>query len=222
MKKIPVKFMRFININKRLLIGLVVGVVITLPTGLYIRELNTINRQGVPASGTQQIDTINAVDVVKPTIIKGPNQSSDDESSEQYSNGSNSSYSSDSSTGSTYIPMTTSSFNSTEPDASDVPIKPTAPSYEGSGSIEDTAYLQECTDKYNQRQAALTPIQQQIDQKTQELADLPEAIAARTANSLVTETQRQRLYAIEAAVIIDQIDDLQYQYDTLSYQYPTC
>jgi cytoskeletal protein RodZ len=89
-------------------------------------------------------------------------------------------------------------------------------------TIDNTAYLQECTDKYNARLAALTPIQQQINQKTQELADLPATMYARAANSLMTNAQVTRQIADQTTILINQLSNLRSQLATLSRQYPTC
>ncbi|MEI7689355.1 MAG: hypothetical protein WCI79_00070 [Candidatus Saccharibacteria bacterium] len=209
---------RFAIGNRRMLIVVFAMLAIVLPVGFYARESNVSNKQEVLNSDVQRIDNTQTLDTVNQGSVytKTPEESSDNDQPKQSSNSGSSRYTGQTTTPPS-VPPAAPSDKPAPVSTPQTPINtPVEPPEDNSGLI---ALCQEINDT---RAAMLAPVRQQIAQKTQELADLPATIDARTAGTLITEAQKQRLIALESATIMDQLNALQSQLSTLSYQYPAC
>jgi hypothetical protein len=99
------------------------------------------------------------------------------------------------------------------------PGAPTSTNNGTGSSVLDPTY---CTGLWNTRTQAIAPKQAEITTKQNQINNLMASIRGRTSGSLVTESQVQRMYESEKAVLESELRNLNYELQNLKAQYPVC
>lgn len=83
-------------------------------------------------------------------------------------------------------------------------------------------YDQQCAELTAQRNAALAPINAQINETRDQLYTVEERVNARTSGQFVSETQRLRMIEAETHDLQNKLNQLQNQYNSVYAQYGSC
>lgn len=83
-------------------------------------------------------------------------------------------------------------------------------------------YDQQCSELTSQRNAALAPINTQINETRGQLYTVEERVNERTRGQFVSETQRLRMIEAESAELQNKLNKLQNEYDSIYAQYGSC
>lgn len=84
------------------------------------------------------------------------------------------------------------------------------------------AYDRQCAELTAQRNAALAPIESQLNETRSQLYSVEERINERTRGQFVSETQRLRMIEAESAELQNKLTQLQNEYNSVYAQYGSC
>ena len=83
-------------------------------------------------------------------------------------------------------------------------------------------YEQQCAELTTQRNAALAPIEAQLNETRNQLYSVEERVNERTRGQFVSEAQRLRMIDAESAELRNKLNQLQNEYNSIYAQYGSC
>ena len=91
-----------------------------------------------------------------------------------------------------------------------------------SNGYDYEAKIERCMNLWNARKEASAPVQAQITDTQNKIYNLMSDLRRRTSGRLVNESQLQRMYDAEKAVLDGQLNSLNNELNRIKEQYPVC